>query len=39
MKVILSIAVYLALVFALGIVTALTIRRAESEPDGLDDEF
>lgn len=39
MKVILSVAVYLALVIALGIVTALTSRRDSYETDGLDDDL
>jgi hypothetical protein len=39
MKVILSVAVYLALVFALGIVMAFTARRESYEQDGVDDDL
>lgn len=39
MKVILSVAVYLVLVFALGIVMALTARRESYEQDGADDDL
>lgn len=39
MKAILSVAVYLALVFALGIVMALTSRREECDGPMVDDDF
>ena len=39
MKAILSVAVYLALVFALGIVMALTAKRDEAEASIQDDDF
>ncbi len=39
MKAILTIAVYLALVFALGIVTALTAPREETDTPVTDDDF
>jgi len=39
MKAILSVAVYFALVLALGIVMAMTMRRHGCEADGLDDDL
>jgi hypothetical protein len=39
MKAILSVAVYLALVFALGCVMAFTAKPDRGEPDGLEDDF
>jgi hypothetical protein len=38
MKAILSVAIYLALVFALGCVMAFTAKPADGEMDGLEDE-